>query len=59
MNKDISKIIKNIGKYQLEDNKLRRIIDNLRNKCDNNDLCKFYKYSDDKLYRECKGRWKL
>ena len=59
MNKDVSQIIKNIGKYQLGDSKLRIIIDKLRSNCEEKDLCKFYKYSNEKLYRKCKDRWKL
>lgn len=59
MNKDVSQMIKNIGKYQLGDSKLKIIIDKLRSNCEENDSCKFYKYRNDKLYRKCKGRWKL
>ena len=36
-------MIKDIGKYQMEDKNLRLIFDNLKNK-DNDDVCKFYNY---------------
>ena len=58
MNKDVCATIKDMGKHQEKDKKLERIISNLRNSDDNN-MCRFYKYVDDKLYRKSKGKWKL
>ena len=59
MDRNVSKIIKNIGKYQLEDSKLKCIIEKIRDKCRDKDLCKFYNYINNRLYRKCKGKWKL
>ena len=42
----------------MNDKKLRLTVDNFKSKI-NNDMCKFYNYVDDKLYRKCKGKWKL
>ena len=59
MNKNVSKIIKDIGKYQLEDTKLKTIIDKINEGCLDKEVGKFYRYVNEKLYRQCKKEWKL
>ena len=51
MNNNIGKIIKDIGRHQLEDDKLRIIIDKIKDKNLDHKLNKFYKYVNNKLYR--------
>ena len=58
MNKDVSSMIRDMGKFQKKDTKLGPIIDNLNSR-NENDMCRFYKYIDNKLYRKCKSKWKL
>ena len=58
MSKEMNKILKNFETYQLEDKKLQQIMKDLTTDS-KNELCKFYKCINDKLYRKGKGRWKL
>ena len=58
MDKIVSNMIRDLGKFQRKDKKLGLIMDNLNSRS-NNDMCRFYNYVDDKLYRKCKGKWKL
>ena len=58
MSKEMNMMLKNFETYQLEDKKLQQIMKDLTTD-DKNELCKFYKCSNDKLYRKSKGRWKL
>ena len=59
MNQHVGKIIRDIGRYQIEDDKLRILIDKIRNKDVDDKLSKFYKVASNKLYRRQRGEWKL
>ena len=48
-----------IGKYQLEDTKLRTIIDKINEECLDKEISKFYRYVNEKLYRLRRREWKL
>jgi mRNA-degrading endonuclease YafQ of YafQ-DinJ toxin-antitoxin module len=58
ISKEASSCIKNIGKFQTEDNKLnniiKRLIDGEHDKLKNK-----YQYHDGVLYREVKGSWRI
>ena len=51
MDRKVSKIIMDIGKYQLEDTKLRTTIDKINEECLDKEVSKFYRYVNKKLYR--------
>ena len=59
MDRKVSKIIMDIGKYQLEDTKLRTIIDKINEECLDKEVSKFYRYVNEKLYRLRRREWKL
>ena len=59
MDKKVSKIIMDIGKYQFKDTKLKTIIDKIKEKCLDKELSKFYRYVNEKLYRLRRREWKL
>ena len=59
MDKDVSRIIKDIGKYQLDDIKLKSIINKVNEGSLGKELSEFYKYVNGKLYRRRKNEWKL
>ena len=59
MNREVSKMLREINKYQINDEKLKCIIDRIENGDGESDLNKFYKYNNNKLYRKWKGRWRL
>ena len=59
MNYNVGKIIKDIGRHQLDDDKLRIIIDKIKDKNLDHKLSKFYKYVSNKLYRRQRDEWKL
>ena len=48
-----------IGKYQIQDTKLKNIVDKIREKCIDKELNKFYRFVDEKLYRLRRRGWKL
>ena len=58
MSKEMNMMLKNFETYQSEDKKLQQIMKDLTTDS-KNELCKFYKCINDKLYRKGKGRWKL
>jgi hypothetical protein len=58
INKNILKNIKDIGKIQQEDNKLKCIINSIQNKADLK-LANKYQYVNNTLYRQDKRSWKV
>ena len=59
MNHNVGKIIKDIGRHQIEDDKLRMLIDKIKDKDLDDKLSQFYKVASNKLYRRQRGEWKL
>ena len=59
MKLEVRKLIKNIGKHQIEDNKLKTIINKIKEGSLDQNLNKFYKYVNNKLYRRQRNEWKL
>ena len=59
MNHNVGKIIKDIGRHQLDGNKIRIIIDKIKDKNLDHRLSKFYKFVSNKLYRRQRDEWKL
>ena len=59
MDKEVCRIIKDIGKYQLDDIKLKTIINKVNKGSLDKELSEFYKYVSGKLYRRRKNEWKL
>ena len=59
MDKEVGRIIRDIGKYQLNDYKLKTIINKISIGSVDKELSEFYKYVNGKLYRRRKNDWKL
>ena len=59
MKLEVRKLIQNIGKHQIEDDKLKTIINKIKEGSLDPNLNKFYKYVNDKLYRRQRNEWKL